>query len=76
MIESHEVFLDVLGKGYVLRGDALSEWVSSESDDLDAFVTEFDNDQQIESTDEQRIKLIAEALDEAGIAPPLPHVRR
>ena len=39
MIESHEVFLDVLGKGYVLRGDALSEWVSSESDDLDAFVT-------------------------------------
>ena len=35
--------------------------MSSESDDLDAFVTEFDNDQQIESTDEQRIKLIAEA---------------
>jgi hypothetical protein len=55
MIESHEVFLDVLDKGYVLRGDALSEWVSSESDDLDAFVTEFDNDQQIESTDDYHL---------------------
>jgi hypothetical protein len=51
MIDSHKAFLDALGQGYVLKGEALSDWVSSESDDLDEFVTEFDSDEQIESTD-------------------------
>jgi len=51
MIVSHEAFLDALGRGYVLRGEALSDWVSSESDDLDEFVEEFDNDEQVESAD-------------------------
>jgi hypothetical protein len=51
MIFSHESFLDALGKGYVLKGEALSEWVSSDSDDLDEFVLEFDKDDQIESVD-------------------------
>ena len=47
---SHQAFLDALARGYVLKGEALTDWVSSESDDLDEFVTEFDNDEQIEST--------------------------
>ena len=51
MIASHEAFLEALGKGYVLKGEALSDWVSSDSDDLDEFVAEFDNDEQIESVD-------------------------
>ncbi len=51
MIVSHESFLDALGKGYVLKGEALSEWVTSDSDDLDEFVLEFDKDDQIESVD-------------------------
>ncbi len=51
MITSHEAFLDALGRGYVLKGEALSEWVSSDSDDLDEFVAEFDADDQIESVD-------------------------
>lgn len=51
MIASHESFLEALGKGFVLKGEALSDWVSSDSDDLDAFVAEFDNDEQIESVD-------------------------
>ena len=51
MIVSHESFLDALGKGYVLKGEALSEWVTSDSDDLDEFVLEFDEDDQIESVD-------------------------
>jgi Helicase conserved C-terminal domain/PLD-like domain/SNF2-related domain len=51
MIHSHEAFLEALGMGYVLKGEALSEWVSSDSDDLDEFVAEFDNDEQIESVD-------------------------
>lgn len=48
MITSHEVFLDALHKGFVLKGEALSDWLSSDSDDLDAFVEEFDNDEQID----------------------------
>jgi hypothetical protein len=51
MIASHEAFLDALGKGFVLKGEALSEWVSSDSDDLDEFVAEFDADDQIEPVD-------------------------
>ncbi|WP_238072280.1 helicase-related protein [Rhodococcus zopfii] len=49
MIVSHEAFLEALGKGFVLKGEALSEWVSSDSDDLAEFVAEFDRDDQIES---------------------------
>lgn len=52
MIESHQVFLDALSRGHVLRGEALTDWISSDSDDLDQFVEEFDNDGQIESADD------------------------
>jgi hypothetical protein len=51
MIRSHEAFLDALRKGYVLKGEALSEWVSSDSDDLDEFALAFDEDDPIESAD-------------------------
>jgi superfamily II DNA or RNA helicase len=34
MIESHEHFLAALERGWVLRGDALKEWSTSDSDDL------------------------------------------
>ena len=51
MIAAHESFLDALRRGFVLKGEALSEWVSSESDNLDEFVADFDGDEQIESVD-------------------------
>lgn len=51
MVASHEAFLEALEKGFVLKGEALSEWASSDSDDLDEFVLEFDKDDQIESVD-------------------------
>ena len=36
----------------MLRGEALSEWAASDSDDLEAFVADFDaDDQQLESVD-------------------------
>lgn len=35
----------------MLRGEALSDWVSSDSDDLNEFVADFDDDEQIESVD-------------------------
>ena len=49
MISSHEAFLDALRRGHVLRGEALAEWVSSDSDDLDEFVAEFDDAAQVDS---------------------------
>jgi hypothetical protein len=78
MIVSHEAFLDALGRGFVLRGEALSDWVSSDSDDLDAFVAEFDEDHQIESVDgyhlaelladvESDIALLCELRDLAAV---------
>uniref|UniRef100_UPI000AE85BA2 C-terminal helicase domain-containing protein n=1 Tax=Mycolicibacterium llatzerense TaxID=280871 RepID=UPI000AE85BA2 len=51
MIASHEAFLEALGRGFVLKGEALNEWVSSDSDDLDDFVAEFDGNDQVESVD-------------------------
>ncbi|EPR77226.1 helicase, SNF2 family [Leifsonia rubra CMS 76R] len=44
LVGAHKVFLDGLDKGYVLRGGALREWASSESDDLDEFVQNLDED--------------------------------
>lgn len=74
MIASHEAFLSALDQGYVLKGEALSDWVASDSDDLDEFVVEFDNDDQIEAVDgyhvtelradiESDIALLAELRD-------------
>lgn len=63
MILSHESFLDALGKGYVLQGEALSEWVTSDSDDLDEFVLEFDKDDQIESVDGYHITELQADVD-------------
>lgn len=78
MIASHESFLKALGKGFVLKGEALSEWVSSDSDDLDEFVLQFDKDDQIESVDgyhltelqadvESDIKLLRDLRDLAEV---------
>jgi hypothetical protein len=78
MIASHEAFLEALGEGFVLKGEALSDWVSSDSDDIDEFVAEFDQDDQIESVDgyhlvelqadvESDIILLRELRDLAGV---------
>ena len=68
MIVSHEAFLDAFGKGYVLKGDALSDWVSSDSDDLNEFVAEFDNDEQIESADGyHRVELEADVRSDIAL---------
>jgi hypothetical protein len=56
MVTSHEAFLVALSEGHVLKGEALNDWVSSDSDDLEEFVAEFDNQDQIESIDVYHIK--------------------
>ena len=42
MIASHGAFLSGLESGLVLAGDALSEWTSAESEDLDSFLQDLD----------------------------------
>lgn len=44
LISAHETFLGGLDKGYVLRGEALRDWASSESDDLESFVESIDEE--------------------------------
>lgn len=41
---SHEQFLGALDDGYVLTGKALSGWVATDSDDVDDYVTDLDDD--------------------------------
>lgn len=68
MIVSHEAFLDALSKGYVLKGEALNDWVSSDSDDLDEFVAEFDKDEQIESANGYHLaELEVDVLSDIGL---------
>jgi len=41
MIGSHDRFLDALASGLVLTGDALREWASSDTDDVDEFLASY-----------------------------------
>lgn len=42
LIASHDVFIDALDRGYVLTGQALRDWGSSDSDDLAKFLETID----------------------------------
>lgn len=42
MIDGHRAFLSALDQGVVLTGDALREWSSSDSDDIDDFLASLD----------------------------------
>ncbi|MEW2098192.1 helicase-related protein [Streptomyces sp. NPDC012485] len=44
MLASHRAFLDALSQGQVLTGDALREWSSSDSDNLEGFIDSADDD--------------------------------
>lgn len=46
LIRAHRTFLDGLDRGYVLIGEALRDWGSSDSDDLDEFVATLDEGEQ------------------------------
>jgi hypothetical protein len=59
---AHGTFLDALDRGYVLRGEALRDWASAESDDLDAFVADLDADDSMQA--ESRESFHHEALRE------------
>ena len=44
ILSSHQAFLEGLEQGHVLTGEALNEWVSSESDNLNDFLELLDED--------------------------------
>jgi hypothetical protein len=46
LVTTHETFLAALARGWVLQSEALSEWATSESDDLDQFVADLDDADQ------------------------------
>ena len=56
-----------LHRGYVLKGEALNDWVSSDSDDLDAFVEAFDDDEQVDAPVLHRYARGWDRQDEATI---------
>jgi hypothetical protein len=50
LIQTHEAFLSALGKGTVLIGGALRDYVNSESEDLDEIVAGLDEDAEHQAT--------------------------
>lgn len=42
MVASHDIFLAALNEGWVLTGDALREWMASDSDEMEAFIDTLD----------------------------------
>lgn len=50
LIDSHRAFLDALGAGWVLAGDALREWTSTDSDDFDDFLESLDDYDTIQAS--------------------------
>lgn len=44
MIRSHEIFLSALDEGWVITGDALRQWMSTDSDDMEEFIATLDDE--------------------------------
>lgn len=44
MIQSHETFLAALGEGWVITGDALRQWMATDSDEMEEFIARLDNE--------------------------------
>lgn len=65
MISSHEVFLSALDRGVVLTGDALREWTTSDSDDLDEFLASLDlaDSQTVQNAEEFDVQALREAVE-------------
>lgn len=65
MTESHEAFLSALDQGMVLTGDALREWSSSDSDDIDDFLGSLDADDadSVKNADEFDVAALRTAVE-------------
>ncbi len=70
MIDSHRAFLAALDKGLVLAGDALSEWTSSDAEDLDAYIADLDEKtlSQVQyARDFHQVELKQDVEDDLGL---------
>lgn len=64
MITSHESFLDALDAGLVLTGDALRDWASSDSDDIDMFLDSHAGDREnVRPASEYRVGELRQAVE-------------
>lgn len=65
LIEAHEAFIELLVRGKVLRGEALREWISSESPDLEEFLGNLDDElmQQVDSTELYEAEALLEDVE-------------
>ena len=65
LVAAHDAFLDGLAKGYVLKGEALRDWGSSESDDLEEFVQHLDHrfDGQVEDAAVFHLDALRQAVE-------------
>lgn len=44
MLRSHEIFLTALDEGWVITGDALRQWMATDSDEMDEFIASLDDE--------------------------------
>lgn len=65
MQDSHEQFLGALDDGYVLTGKALSGWVATDTDDVDHYVEELDDDlaDNVASASDYDVDLLREHVE-------------
>ncbi len=64
MVTSHGRFLDALDAGLVITGDALREWASSESDDIDVFLDAYAGDgDHVRDAADYRITELRQAVE-------------
>jgi len=62
LVQAHIAFLDALDQGSVLKGEALREWTSSEAENLNEFIAEFDESvrDDIDSASNYEINILRE----------------
>jgi superfamily II DNA or RNA helicase len=66
MIASHDQFLSALDQGYVLTGDALREWASTDASDIDEFLASYDaapDDDNVRQATEYRTGELCTAVE-------------
>lgn len=65
MIRSHEQFLSALAAGAVLTGDALREWASSDSDNLEDFLNSYagDTNAHVSSTADYDLEALQDEVE-------------
>lgn len=55
MILTHEAFIEGLDKGHVMKSEALNNWLVSDSDDLDEFLQQLDDEAALEPAEGFRV---------------------